>query len=74
MNHWHYQIMRHKVQDPTPLDDEEYYAIHEYYPMEEGAGWTQDPIAVEASSVEELRKTLLLMLHDIDKHGGKDYE
>lgn len=65
MSHWHYQLMKH---------DEDYYAIHEYYELDEGPTWTEKPVVVDGESVEDVKKTLMLMLHDIDKHGVKDYE
>jgi len=71
MAHWHYQVMRHK---PTAAHEEEYYAIHEYFPLEDGPAWTEEPVQVDASNVDELKKTLLLMLGDIEKHGVMDYE
>jgi len=51
-----------------------YYAIHEYYEMDEGDGWTENPVDVTGDSIEDVKKALMLMLHDIDKHGVKDYE
>ena len=74
MSHWHYQVMRHKVKNPNPIDGEEYYAIHEYYEMDDGPGWTRDPVSVDATSVDEMKKTLLMMLNDLERHGVKDYE
>ena len=68
-NHWHYQLMRHKVED-----SEDYYAVHEYYPMEDGDGWTEAPVVVYGESVEEVKEVLQMMLEDIEKHGVKDYE
>ena len=68
-NTWHYQLMRHKKED-----SEDYYAVHEYYPMEEGDAWTEQPIPVDGESVEEVKNVLMMMLEDIHKHGVKDYE
>ena len=68
-NTWHYQLMRHKTED-----GEDYYAIHEYYPMEDGDGWTETPVVVDGNSVEEVKEVLQMMLEDIEKHGVKDYE
>ena len=65
-NYWHYQLMRHK--------DEEYFAIYEYYPMEDGDGLTEHPIYVDGESIEEVKEVLQAMLEDIEKHGVKDYE
>ena len=65
-NHWHYQLMRRKALN--------YYAIHEYYPSEDGDGWTEDPVLVDGDSVDEVKWVLQAMLEDIEKHGVKDYE
>lgn len=62
---WHYQIMRHSDQQ---------YAVHEYYPTEDGGGWTEEPIKIEGDSVEDIREQLKMILNDIDNHGVKDYE
>jgi hypothetical protein len=58
------------------VDDfgEDYYAIHEYYGLDDGDVWTGSPVDVIGASVEDLKKSLLCMLHDIDKHGIKDYD
>jgi len=68
-SHWHYQLMRHKTED-----GEDYYAIHEYYPDQDGDGWTEAPVDVTGDSVEEVKEVLQAMLEDIEKHGVKDYE
>ena len=72
MSHWHYQLMYHKHDKPV-LGEEGYYAIHELYELDGGDGWTESPVKVTGESVEDVRKSLLLMLNDIDKHGVKDY-
>jgi len=69
-NHWHYQLMRHK----NTISGSDYYAIHEYYPMEDGDGWTERPVFIDGDSVEEVKNVLMMMLEDIQKHGVKDYE
>lgn len=56
-----------------------WYAVHEYYPSElfdegESAGWTQNPVDVTGDSVEDVVWSLKAMLHDIEKHGVKDYD
>lgn len=68
-NHWHYQLMRHRDDDSEP-----FFAIHEYYPTEDGDGWTESPVFVDGESVEEVKQVLQMMLEDIEKHGVKDYE
>ena len=81
MAHWHYQLMYHKYDKPI-LGEDGYYAVHEYYPsmasidpwVDDGPGWTENPVTVDGNSVEDVKKMLLLILKDIDKHGVKDYE
>ena len=68
-NHWHFQLMRH-----TDDNGEEYFAIHEYYPDQDGDSWTEAPVDVTGDSVEEVKEVLQAMLDDIEKHGVKDYE
>ena len=46
MNHWHFQLMYHKHENPHTLERDGYYAIHEYYPMKDGDGWTVQPVEV----------------------------
>lgn len=73
-SYWNYQLMYHKYDKPV-LGEEGYYAIHEYYNMDDGAlWWTETPVEVTGEDIEDVKKSLLLMLHDIDKHGVKDYE
>lgn len=72
MSHWHYQLMYHKYDNPI-LDEEGYYAIHEYYEMDEGPGWTENPVDITGNSIKDVKKSLMLMLQDIDKHGVKTY-
>jgi len=69
MSYWHYQVMRH-----TDSSGEDYYAVHEYYEMEDGDGWTENPVDVTGTSIADLKKSLMCMLLDIDKHGVKDYD
>ena len=68
-NTWHYQLMRHR----NAATGEDYYAIHEYYPLEDGDGWTENSVAVGGDSVEEVKNVLMMMLEDIEKHGVKDH-
>ena len=72
-SHWHYQLMYHKYDEPV-LGEEGYYAIHEYFLMHGGYGWTEEPIDVTGDSIEDVKKALMRMLHDIDVHGVKNYE
>ena len=69
MSHWHYQVMRH-----TDSSGEEYYAIHEYYEMDDGDGWAESPVDVTGESIEDLRRSLLRMYRDINKHGVRNYD
>ena len=74
MSHWHYQLMYHKYEKPNPFDGEGYYAVHEYYELDDGPAWTENPVTVDGSDIEDVKKMLLCILHDIDKHGVKDYD
>lgn len=67
---WHYQLMRHK----NTMSGREYYAIHEYYQMEDGDEWSGAACYVDGDSVEDVKWVLQAMLEDIEKHGVKDYE
>jgi hypothetical protein len=66
--------MYHKREKPAAFEGDGYYAIHEYYTMKDGDGWTEEPVEVTGEDIEDVKKSLLLMLNDIDKHGVKDYE
>lgn len=74
MSHWHYQLMYHRYNEPHSIEEEGYYAIHEFYRMDDEDGWTEEPAEVTGDSVEDIKKTLMLMLLDIEKHGVKYYE
>jgi hypothetical protein len=54
--------------------DGDYYAVHEYYDLEDEPAWTESPVMVDGCSIEDVKKSLMLMLQDIDKHGVKDYD
>ena len=74
-NHWHYQLMRRKALNiDCDVEVPDYYAIHEYYPLEDGDGCTERPVFIDGDSVEEVKNVLMMMLEDIQKHGVKDYE
>ena len=68
-NHWHYQLMRHM----TP-QGETYYAVHEYYPLDDGPAWTENPVTVDGESKSDVVWILNAILKDIEKHGVKDYD
>ncbi len=68
-SYWNYQVMKH-----IDTFGEDYYAVHELYHMEDGEGWTENPVEVTGESIEDLKKSLMLMLKDIDKHGVMDYD
>lgn len=68
MSHWHYQIMQH-------VDDggETYLAIHEFYVMDDkGEGWTSKGVPLEADTLPDMRRALINVLHDLEKHGVRD--
>jgi hypothetical protein len=50
------------------------YAVHEYYPMEDKDGWTENPVTVDGESKSDVVWMLKAILKDIEKHGVKDYE
>ena len=66
---WHYQLMKHKTEHGC-----EFYAVHEYYDLEEGPAWTENPVTVDGDSIDDIRKMLICILKDCDTHGVKDYE
>lgn len=68
MAYWHYQLMKH-----TEEDGNEWYGIHEYFPVEDGDGWTESTISIDNCSVEDVKWMLEAMRKDIDKHGIKEY-
>lgn len=55
-------------------DGEESFGIHEYYERESGSCWTETPVDVVGSSVDDLRWTLEEMLKSLDIHGVIDYD
>lgn len=66
---WHYQLMCHKTSQ-----GETYYAVHEYFPLEDGHIWTENPATVDGESKSDIIWMLNTMLADIEKHGVKDYD
>jgi len=50
------------------------FAIHELYHIGEWGGVTENPVTVTGESIEDVKKSLMLMLKDIDKYGVKDYD
>ena len=69
MSHWHYQLMKH-----TTPDGLHYYAVHEYYDLETGPAWTENPVTVDGESKSDVVWMLKAILGDIEKHGVKDYD
>jgi len=68
MSHWRFQVMRHKADS-----GEHYLTIHEFYIMhDKSEGWTAKPVPLEADSLPEMRKTLLAVLTDLERHGVRD--
>ena len=68
MSKWHYQLMKRNI------DGVDNYAVHEYYVIDGKSSWTNDPIAIDGESVEDVKAMLQMILDDIDKHGVKEYE
>jgi hypothetical protein len=68
MSNWRYQIMRH-----TADSGEDFLAVHEFYIMhDKSEGWTAKPVLIEADTLPEMRKALLAILADIERHGIRD--
>jgi hypothetical protein len=61
--------MKHKTEHGC-----EFYAVHEYYDLDTGPAWTENPITVDGQDVTEVRRMLFCILLDIEKHGVKDYD
>jgi len=74
MNHWHYQVMKHEEEDKTDNSIYVWYGVHEFYPLDDGPTWTQEPVTVEGKSIEDLKWQLKAILGDIEKHGVIDYD
>lgn len=68
MSKWHYQLMK------RDFDGVDNYAIHEYYQLDHGSGWSDNPVSIDGESIEDVKKMLKMMLKDIEKHGVKDFE
>ena len=51
-----------------------YYAVHEFYPSNDGGSWTEKPVDISGDSVQDIKESIQMILNDIDKHGVKDYE
>jgi len=62
---WHYQLMKHS--DGS-------LAVHEYYTLEDGDGWTKEPVKIIGDDVDDVKGILQMILSDISKHGVKNYE
>ena len=69
MSHWHYQLMKH-----TTPHGCEFYAVHEYYELDTGPSWTENPVTVDGESKSDVVWMLKAILGDIEKHGVKDYD
>jgi hypothetical protein len=52
---------------------ETYLCIHEFYTKHDNKeSWTAKPVPIEAESLTEMRKSLLAVLTDIERHGIRD--
>lgn len=68
MSHWHYQIMQHIGDDGEP-----YLAVHEFYKMHDGKeGWTAKGVPLEADTLADMRRALINVLYDLERHGVRD--
>ena len=68
MSKWHYQLMK------RDFDGVDNYAIHEYYQLDHGIGWSDNPVSIDGESIKYVKKMVKMMLKDIEKHGVKDFE
>ena len=73
MGHWHYQVMKHTEENEADGSIYVWYGVHEFYPLDDGPVWTQEPVTVEGESIEDLKWQLKAILGDIEKHGVIDY-
>jgi len=76
---WNYRVMRHEPDAPDAADGkrEVWYAIHEVFYQTDSADdrsvdasetrYTEDPVAVVADDVDEMRWVLEQMLAALDK-------
>jgi hypothetical protein len=72
MSHWHYQLMYHKCDQPV-LGEEGYYAVHEYYEMSDGGGWTEEPVSVTGDDINTIKWMLKAILNDLEEYGIEEY-
>lgn len=68
MSSWRWQIMQHIADSGEP-----FLAIHEFYIMhDKSEGWTAKPIRIEADTLPEMRRALIDILRDLERHGVRD--
>ena len=47
--------------------------MHEFYVMHDGKqGWTAKPVLIEADTLPEMRRALIDILRDLERHGVRD--
>jgi len=52
---------------------EPYLAVHEFYVgHDKKLGWTAKPVPIEADTVPEMRRALIDILRDLERHGVRD--
>ena len=39
------------------FDGVDNYAIHEYYQLDHGDGWSNDPVSIDGESIEDVKKS-----------------
>ena len=65
MAHWNHRVVeRTIVEFGKPV---KWLGIHEVFYDGDSVGWTDEPVAVQGETVEELRETLHRMLAALDK-------
>lgn len=65
MSEWNHRVVRRTVTEAgTSID---WLGIHECFYDEGREGWTENPVAVEGETLDDLRETLERMLRALDK-------
>ena len=62
---WNHRVVKRRVVECG--EEIDWFGIHEvFYGLDGGTAWTNEPVAVDGESVEELRETLERMLRALD--------
>jgi hypothetical protein len=70
MSHWNYRVFKHTRQDVERGGEEEWFTLNEVYYKDDGSfyAYAETP-DIYAESVDELGKTLQMMLDDVERFG-----